>query len=310
MDFRILGRVEARRNGVPLTAIGPKQRALLALLLLHANEPVPHASLVDGLWGDDPPETAAKALQVYVSQLRRLVGRELIRTRPGAYQLEIAPAALDLLRFQGLVAQARASAPAAAAPKLREALALWSGPALADVADAAFAQTETGRLEELRLAAAEELVDAELALGHDGELVSELERRVANNPLRERPRGQLMLALYRSGRQAEALECYQEGRRALVDELGLEPGRQLHELHQAILQQDAALEAQLAPEPQQEAEVSGDEPIAPIPREARKTVTAVHVALASVSGDGEPLDPEALRQVTNSAFGEIKAAVE
>jgi DNA-binding SARP family transcriptional activator len=310
MDFRILGLVEARRNGVPLTAIGPKQRALLALLLLHANEPMPRASLVDGLWGDDPPETAAKALQVYVSQLRRLVGRELIRTRPGGYQLEIAPAALDLLRFQGLVAEARASAPAAAARKLREALALWTGPALADVADAAFAQTETGRLEELRLAAADELVDAELALGYDGELVSELERRVASNPLRERPRGQLMLALYRSGRQAEALECYQNGRRALVGDLGLEPGRQLHELHQAILQQDAALEAQLAPEPQQEAEVSGDEPIAPIPREARKTVTAVHVALASVSGDGEPLDPEALRQVTNSAFGEIKAAVE
>src|SRR5215213_10754819 len=115
MDFRILGPTEVRVDGVPLPPAGPKQRALLALLLLNANEPVPHASLVDGLWGEDPPETAAKALQVYVSQLRRMVGRELVLTRPGGYQLVVAPGALDLLRFQRLVAEARESAPAVAA---------------------------------------------------------------------------------------------------------------------------------------------------------------------------------------------------
>ena len=311
MDFRLLGPVEARVDGVPLAAIGPKQRALLALLLLNVNELVPHASLVDGLWGDHPPETAAKALQVYVSQLRRVLGRELILTRPGGYRLVVPPDAVDLLRFEELVAEARASAPAAAAPKLRTALALWRGPALADVADAAFARTETGRLEELRLAAAEELVDVELALGHDGALVPELERRVANNPLRERPRGQLMLALYRSGRQAEALECYQAGRRVLVDELGIEPGRQLRELHHAILQQDTALEAEVAIEADDEPETDVREPPPGlVAREARKTVTAICVGLTSWAGEGEPLDPEALRLVTNRAFGEIKAAVE
>ena len=141
MDFRILGPLEARTDGVPLPPLGPKPRALLALLLLHANELVPQASLVDGLWGERPPETAAKALQVYVSQLRRLLGHERVLTRPGGYQLVVAAGALDLLQFQGLVAEARESLPAAAAPKLREALGLWRGQALADVAEAPFAQT-------------------------------------------------------------------------------------------------------------------------------------------------------------------------
>jgi DNA-binding SARP family transcriptional activator len=188
MDFRIHGPLEALRDGVPLPPGGPKHRALLALLLLHANEPVPQPVLVDGLWGERPPETAAKALQVYVSQLRRALGREVIRTRAGGYELVVAPDRLDLLRFERLVAEARGASPADAAPKLREALALWRGPALADVREAAFAQAETGRLEELRLATAEELADAELALGHEAELVPELERLVAHNPVRERLR--------------------------------------------------------------------------------------------------------------------------
>ncbi len=249
MEFRILGPLEVRRDGVPLSPGGPKQRALLALLLLHANEPVSRAALIDGLWGERPPETAAKALQVYVSQLRRALGRELVRTRPGGYQLVVQPDALDLGRFERLVAEARAATPSAAAPKLREALGLWRGAALADFADESFAQTEIGRIEELRLAAAEALAEAELALGRHAELVAELEGLVARNPLRERLRGQHMLALYRSGRQAEALEAYQAARSKLVEELGIEPGRALQELERAILRQDPALDAPALPAP-------------------------------------------------------------
>ena len=161
-----------------------------------------------------------------------------IRTLAGGYELVVEPDELDLLRVERLIAEAREAAPADAAPKLREALALWRGPALADVREAAFAQAETGRLEELRLATAEELADEELALGREAEMIPELERLVAHNPLRERLRSQLMLALYRCRRQADALESYQDARRVLVDELGIEPGRRLRELETAILRQD------------------------------------------------------------------------
>ena len=247
MEFRILGPLEARRDGVPLSPGGPKQRALLALMLLHANEPVSRAALIDGLWGERPPETAAKALQVYVSQLRRALGRELVRTHPGGYRLVLEPDALDLSRFERLVAEARAAAPAAAATKLREALGLWRGAALTDVAHEPFAQAEVGRLEELRLAAAEALVEAELALGRHAQLVPELEGLVAHNPLREHLRGQLMLALYRSGRQADALNAYQAARSTLIEELGLEPGQALQQLERSILRQDSALDAPAPP---------------------------------------------------------------
>ena len=312
MDFRILGPLEAHRNGAEVSTGGPKQRALLALLLLHANETVSRAALVDGLWGERPPETAAKALQVYVSQLRRSLGRELVVTRPGGYQLAIAPDALDLFRFERLVGEARAAAPAPAAAKLREALALWRGRPLADLAEAPFAQTETRRLEELRLAAADEWTDAELALGRESELIPELERAVAHNPLRERPRAQLMLALYRCGRQAEALECYQTGRRALIDELGVEPGRALRDLHQAILRQDAELHVPPAEGRRDEsvAEVGKPPAVERGEREVRKTVTVVCVALTAVSDRGEALDPETLRRLTSRAFVEVETTVE
>ncbi len=313
MEFRILGPIEARKDGLAVSPGGPKLRALLALLLVNANELVSHARLIDGLWGESPPESAAKALQVYVSQLRRELGRERIRTRPGGYELVVDPDALDLLRFERLVAEARVSEPAAASQKLGEALALWRGAALADVAEAAFAAVEIGRLEELRLTATEELADAELALGHDAELVSELERLVAQNPVRERLRGQLMLALYRSGRQADALECYQDARSTLVDELGIEPSNRLRELHQAILRQDPELDAQVA-EPEREPPppettkslALRDSAV----REVRKTITAVCVALSTSSGAGDSLDPEALRHVMNRAVREIATAVE
>jgi DNA-binding SARP family transcriptional activator len=200
---------------------------VLALLLLHANDVVPRERLIDELWGEERPETARTALQVHVSQLRKLLGSERIATQAPGYVLRVEPDELDLERFQGLVAQARGLEPAAAAASLRRALALWTGSPLAELEGQAFAERERLRLEELHLAALEARVEADLLLGRHSELVPELERLVAEHPLRERLRGQLMLALYRSGRQAEALEAYRQGRRLLADELGLEPGEEL-----------------------------------------------------------------------------------
>lgn len=235
MEFGILGPLEVTSGGQSLDLGGAKQRALLAVLLLHANEAVSQDRLIDALWEGDPPETAAKALQVYVSQLRKVVGRDRIVTRPPGYVIRIEPGELDLDRFERLCADGGRE-------RLIEALALWRGPPLADFAYDRFAQLEIVRLQERRLAALEERIESDLALGRHGELVAELERLVAANPLRERLRAQLMLALYRSGRQAEALQAYQATRRALVEELGIDPGRELRELHQQILNQDPVLE--------------------------------------------------------------------
>src|SRR6266516_3888984 len=247
MEFRLLGPLEVRRDDGPLPVRGPKQRALLVLLLLHANETLSRERLIDELWGERPPATAPKALQVYVSQLRKLLepDRPLETTATG-YMLRLEPGQLDLHRFETLLAEGRsalgAGAPGQAANLLAEALSLWRGPALADLAYEPFAQTEIARLEELHLAAIEERIEAELQLGHHAELTGQLEPLVTEHPLREHLRSQLMRALYRSGRQAEALEAYHTGRRLLVDELGIEPGRELRELEQAILRQDPALE--------------------------------------------------------------------
>jgi DNA-binding SARP family transcriptional activator len=232
MDFRILGPLEVIEDGRALDIGGQKQRALLAVLLLHANEPVSTGLLIEALWEDGPPETAQKALQVYVSQLRKIVGRERLETRPPGYLLRVAPADLDLIRFETLRKEGRYG----------EALAEWRGPALADFSFERFAQGEASRLESERLACVEERIERDLAAGRHAELVGELEGLVRGAPLRETLRGQLMLALYRSGRQAEALTVYQEGRDALVEELGIEPGPELRRLHQAILRQDPALE--------------------------------------------------------------------
>ena len=238
MDFRILGPLEVAENGRALDLGGPKQRALLAMLLLHAGEVVSTDRLIDALWEDDPPETAPKALQVYVSQLRKTLGRERLETRLPGYRLRLEGDELDAWRFRELLDAAR----------LDEALALWRGPPLADVAASRFAQAEIARLDELRLTALEARFERELALGGHAQLVGELEAQVQANPLRERLRGQLMLALYRSGRQADALDAYQDARRALTEELGLEPGRELRELQQRILRQDGSLDAVAAPE--------------------------------------------------------------
>ncbi|MFL5889421.1 MAG: ATP-binding protein [Solirubrobacteraceae bacterium] len=232
MEFRILGPLEVRSDGRVLDLGGPQRRALLAALLLQPNRVVARDRLVDLLWDDDPPETARKVLQLHVSQLRKAIGRERLQTRAPGYLIALGEDELDLARFERL----------RAAGRFDEALALWRGPALADLASQRFIAAEVARLEEMRVACVEERVERALEDGGHAALAGELEALVAEHPHRERLRGQLMLALYRSGRQAEALQAYRAARRALVDELGIEPGRELQALHRAVLEQDPALD--------------------------------------------------------------------
>ena len=245
MEFRILGPLEVVDEGRQLALGAAKQRALLALLLLHANEVVSSERLVEELWDGRPPAKAIKSVQVYVSQLRKALGATRLETRGQGYVLHVEPTDLDSRRFEALVGEARKAVEQGearrAAETLRIALAVWRGSALADFRYEQFAQAEIARLEELRLTALEDRIEADLALGRDAELVPELEALVGAEPLRERTRAQLMLALYRSGRQADALEQYQAARRVLDDQLGLQPGRALQELERAILEQDEAL---------------------------------------------------------------------
>jgi len=208
---------------------------VLALLLTRANEVVPADSLIEELWSGEPPRTATNTLQYYVSQLRKALGNDRIVTRVPGYAVRVEPDELDLTRFERLVDQGGAE-------RLRQALELWRGPPLADFAYEPFARSEIARLEELRLAALELRIDADLALGRHAQLVGELEGLVEVHPLRERLHGLLMLALYRAGRQAEALEAYRRLRRKLVDELGIDPGPAIQGLEKAILVQDPTLD--------------------------------------------------------------------
>ena len=246
-SVRILGPFEVWLDDTRVELGGGRQRAVLAVLALHANEVVSSDRLVEHLWGDHPPATAHKALQNAVSELRTVLGSagtELIRTQSPGYVLRVDGDALDARRFEHLAAEGRRELeenPRRAAKLLREALALWRGEALADFAYDGFAQPEILRLEELRLSALEDRIHADLALGRHAELVAELETLVAAHPLHERFRGQLMVALYRSGRQADALEVYRQGRVMLHEELGLEPSASLKQLEQAILGQDESL---------------------------------------------------------------------
>jgi DNA-binding SARP family transcriptional activator len=248
MDYRILGPIEVFDGERQLSLGGPRQRAVLALLLLHCNETITRDTMVDELWRDDPPPTAFKVVQNCVSNLRKELtgGAETLRTVGGAYTLAVELGELDRDRFERLLGEGRAALAAGdsadAAELLRDALALWRGSPLSDFAYERFAQDEITRLEELHLAALEARIEADLALGRHVELVPELEALVGGHPLREHLRWQLMLALYRAGRQAEALEAYRDARRTLLAELGIEPGRMLHELERAILSQDPALE--------------------------------------------------------------------
>jgi DNA-binding SARP family transcriptional activator len=240
--FRILGPVEVVDDGRELALGGPRQRALLAILILRANQVVSSERLIDELWGESAPPTAAKAVQVYVSRLRKQLGEGKLVTRAPGYALLLDQAELDLFEFERLVGEARDADPVKACKLLREALGLWRGPPLADLEYEAFAQSEIARLEELRLNALEERAEADLATGGHRDALSELEALVSAYPLRERLAGQLMLALYRSGRQAEALDLYKKTRRMLDEELGLEPTPALQRLEKAILNQDPELD--------------------------------------------------------------------
>src|SRR6478609_1761858 len=222
MDFRILGPLDVLASGQSLPLGGAKRRAVLASLLLSANEVVTRDRLIDDVWGDHPPDGAPNALQVHISQLRKVLGEDRVLTKAPGYQLCLDGDELDVTRFRRLREQGR----------FEDALALWRGPPLAEFADQGFARTEIAILDELRLGCLEEASGRKLTSGRHSEVVGELEALVADNPLRERLRGQLMLCLYRSGRQAEALEVYRDARNAFVEELGIEPGRELRELHQ------------------------------------------------------------------------------
>jgi YVTN family beta-propeller protein len=245
MEFRLLGAVEVVDEGGSVAIGGPKQRLLLAVLLLRCPEAVSSAALIDALWGERPPATAAKTVQVFVARLRKALGEGVVLTERGGYTIAVKPEAVDVERFEQLVAagrDARSSGRAAeAAQLLRDALALWRGPALADLVAEPSVQPHVLRLESLRVDALEERIEADLDLGRHELVVPDLEALIAAEPLRERPYGQLMRALYAAGRQAEALAVFHAARRTLVDEVGVEPGPALRRLQDRILAQDPAL---------------------------------------------------------------------
>jgi YVTN family beta-propeller protein len=246
IEFRILGPFEVSERGQPLEVGVGKQRALLAVLLLSAGEVVSRDRLIDALWEERPPASAINSIHIYVSQLRKALLDGRLETRGQGYRLVLEPEQLDLGRFERLLREGREllaeGEPERAAEAMRAALALWRGPPLSDFASEPFAQGEIARLNELRVAALEERIEADLARGRHAELIPELEALIREQPLRERLRAQLMLALYRSDRQTEALDAYQQARRTLAEELGLEPGRKLQELEGAILRQEAQLD--------------------------------------------------------------------
>jgi DNA-binding SARP family transcriptional activator len=293
LEFRLLGPVEVRRDGLALELGSAKSRALLAFLLLSPNRPVSTERLIEALWGGAPPQSARQALQNRVSAVRRALGLDqgALVTRERGYLVRVDPEAIDAHRFVGLADRGRAALaagdPVPAAVLLRQALALWRGPAVADGFDAGAPWPAVGWLEERRLAAIEDRIEADLARGQHRELAGELRALIATHPLRERLRGQLMLALYRSGRQAEALAAYRDGRAAFVAELGTEPGVELRRLEQAILAQDSSLELARAGEttaPDGPDRTRG--PATASPGSERKLVTALLADIDEPAGPG------------------------
>ena len=299
LEVRLLGPIEVERGGETVALGGQKPRTLFAALALEPGRVVSVDRLVEALWPGDPPETAAHAVQVYVSQLRKALGPVLATRAPG-YVLELEPERVDAHRFARLAQEGRAALEGgeaeAAEVALREALALWRGPALADFLYEPFAQTHIARLEELRTVVVEERIEADLALGRHVELVSELEALVQAEPLRERPRAQLMLALYRSGRQADALAAYRNARDTLVEELGIDPGPELRELEAAILRQDESLLLEEAP-------------LARPAMQFRRLVTILFVDVVESMALAEALDPEALAAVLRRYFETVSTAI-
>ena len=245
VEFRILGPLDVVADGRSRALGGRRQRLVLACLVVRANRPVATSTLIDEVWGDDPPESSRNSLQSYVSHLRKVLGDDRIRTTSAGYILDAAPDDVDALRFEALVESGRIEAlsdSGAAAATFGRALSLWRGPALADLADEPALRGEIARLEELRLWATEHRVAAEMAAGHHSAVVGDLELLTGRHGLRERLWAQLMLALYRSGRQGDALAAYERARGVLVEELGVDPSLELRELHQQILRQDPALD--------------------------------------------------------------------
>ena len=339
VEFVFLGPFEVRVDDEAVDTGGMRQRGLLAILALNPNEVVSTDRLIDQLWAGEPPSTALHTVQVFVSRLRRALGAAGGRlvTRGRGYALEIDVDEIDAIRCERLYTSARAALAigdhSRAANLLRDALTLWRGVPLADFTYEPFAQAAIARLDELKLSCREELIEAELALGRHQQLIPELEAFVREQPLRERPRGQLMLALYRCGRQAEALEDFREARQKLIDELGVEPGAALRELHEAILRQDSSLDVPAPPSETARTESgqgvsSASEQHGPstrgnggaeIPvetgaprraRTARKVVTILFADLVDVTGLTRRLDPEALHRLTSRYFDEMRAVLE
>ncbi len=283
MEFRVLGQVEVSSGGRILPLTGPRQRALLAYLLLHANAAVPADRLLDELW-DSIPSGGVAALQSQVSRLRRIVGERLVTVGSG-YRIDVEPGELDLDRFRSqLAAAAAATSPAERAQLLHAAEALWQSEPLAGI-DVPFAEAERAALEELRLGATEERLAAKLENGAAAELVSELSSLAARYPLREGLRASLILALYRSGRQAEALDAYQDARRMLDEELGLEPSPALRELERAILRHDPSLQPVPAPSPEADAPATVDS-VATASANRRGPRVAAGLVVAAAAGAG------------------------
>jgi DNA-binding SARP family transcriptional activator len=295
VEFRILGPLEVRTDAGAVMLGGPKPRAVLAVLLLHANRPVSGEQLALALWGEEAPAGASKTVQVHVSRLRKALGdSDALVTTASGYELRVAPDQLDAHRFEQRLGEGRAELaagrPSEAAAILEDALAIWRGRPLDDLSYEPFAQREIARLEDLRVAAYEQLVEAKLALGRHAEVVGQLETLIDAYPYRERLRAQLMLALYRCDRQADALQVYQDARKQLVDELGIEPGDRLRDLERAILAQDPALGFE-----------AGAPPVVEEPApEAPPTRRLVSVVVADIAGAGalaERLDPESMHQL-------------
>jgi len=287
IDYRLLGTIEAAANGRVLDVGGRRQRALLAILLLSANAPVTRDTLIDKLWGDRAPSDAQHTLDVAVSRLRKALesaaGDRVVATRPGAYVLLAEPEHVDVRCFERVAAQGRralaAGDPAEARDALRAALALWRGAPLSDVSGEQFAGPEIARLEEMRASVAEDLIEVELALGQHAEVLGELGLLVEANPLREQLAALLMIALYRSGRQPEALAVYQSARRALVDELGIEPGPELRRVERAILEQAVWLDVPRADRAAQQPAGTDHLPQRPAPARRPRVLIAAGAGL-------------------------------
>ncbi len=297
MEFRVLGPLEVLDEGREVPLERQRLRAVLAFLLLHANERVPADRLIDEIWGPEPPKSASASLQNHVSQLRKLVGRDVLPPEAGGYVLRVDPERFDLARFRRLVADARrATEPSARAGQLAAALALWRGPPLEDLTFETFAQPEIRRLEEERLEVLELRIEADIDCGRGAGLVGELEALVAQQPLRERLRALLMRALYAAGRQADALDAYRDARRMLSDELGLEPSDELRALERAILHHDPALGAAPAGAPERP--------------DSRRTVSLLFCDLVASTQLAHQLDPEAYRELMTRYLEAVRSAIE